>query len=310
MFDARVAWSARLLAVLACGGCVFEPLDHSARSCPCADGYICDETLDRCVRGTTSIDAGMDAGPRRDAGAIDAGAIDSGGDDAGAGDSGGIDGGSVDAGPPPSSICPVAGALVCESFEDAMMPGWTFYSAGATATNVDTMAYRGRRGLECSAGAGMGATSAFERSGVVLPTGAHLYVRAYVYVPSVPPIIDIAFFYFGDPAGSEFVALDVLAGARVELWVSMSSTSLQTPSPIPTDRWVCVRADIGIADTDGSAVLEANGKVAATANAIDTRPSGGYQHMGVGVTYTDPMQRSGRIYVDELVVSTTEVPCD
>lgn len=68
-FTARSHALCPIVVATLLGACAFAPLDLSALSCPCADGYRCDEATNRCVLGT--LDAGA-----RDAGALDAGRRD------------------------------------------------------------------------------------------------------------------------------------------------------------------------------------------------------------------------------------------
>ena len=86
----------RLPLVLASGfvlaACNLGEVDLTGKECPCAQGWVCDRSVNECVR---ALDAGPDAGP--DAG-IDAGPRDA-GEDGGPLDAG-EDSGPADAGPP------------------------------------------------------------------------------------------------------------------------------------------------------------------------------------------------------------------
>jgi len=78
-------------STLVLGACNLGEVDLTGKECPCAQGWVCDRSVNECVR---DLDAGPDAGPDagRDAG-LDAGM------DAGPPD-GGPDAGPPDAGPP------------------------------------------------------------------------------------------------------------------------------------------------------------------------------------------------------------------
>ena len=45
----RTTGSAALLFALSCAGCGFGGIDFSAKTCPCGEGFECDEVCDRCV---------------------------------------------------------------------------------------------------------------------------------------------------------------------------------------------------------------------------------------------------------------------
>lgn len=78
-------------SMLVLGACNLGEVDLTGKECPCAQGWVCDRSVNECVR---ELDAGSDAGP--DAG-VDAASQDAGMD---AGADGGPDAGPPDAGPP------------------------------------------------------------------------------------------------------------------------------------------------------------------------------------------------------------------
>ena len=96
------------------------------------------------------------------------------------------DAGNVsDAGLPGDSACygPLARVLFCDGFEAPGLPGWTSYFHDGRADRITTGTFRGTGALRSrnSLPGGGGAIYVDALGG---RTSGHLYLRAYLYVPS------------------------------------------------------------------------------------------------------------------------------
>ncbi|WP_157069712.1 hypothetical protein [Sandaracinus amylolyticus] len=327
-----IAWTA-----LAMAGCVLAPVDLEGRACPCGDGWVCvagicqrDELppgdaggLRDAAMDAASADAGRaDGGLEPDAGALD------GGPDAGELDAGSRDGGSPDAGPPDAGPPDAgrdltrcddvhAGAIFCDGFEWPYPAGrvhWSFdlLQDGNVTTVTSPAPFFGDRALRATTTmtggrAGIGGSFAAITSG-------DLWLRGLVYLPSALAVDAISLLYIGAADGSSGLAIQtygVTGSARAATWVGSAEYYDATGINIPRDRWVCLQVHATVADTGGTVELFVNDVGLGPRTGLDTLPNGGFAVITAGIEYSDPAtQGPATLYVDEVVLSRTRVPCD
>ncbi|WP_236519296.1 polysaccharide lyase [Sandaracinus amylolyticus] len=324
---------------LAMAGCVLPPVDLEGRACPCAEGWVCVAGI--CERGErpqidagaprdasmdapTPVDAGGEDAGREDAGIVelDAGSFD-GGRDAGSPDSGSPDSGPPDSGPPDGgpdlTHCDDlhAGALFCDGFEWSYPAGRINWQAdllenGNVTTVTSPAPFFGNRALRGTTTA-LGGRAAMTATFTPITSG-DLWLRGLVYLPSALAVDAISLLYVGAPDGSSGLAIQtygVTGSARAATWVGPAEYYDATGINIPRDRWVCLQLHTTIADTGGSVELFVNDVGLGPRTNLDTRPNGGFGVITAGIEYSDPAtQGPATLYIDEVVLSRTRVPCE
>jgi len=323
-----VAWT--LVSSLLCAGCVLEEVDLEGRACPCADGWTCDATRSVCVRG-----AGMDAGGTEagdtdasvtdsggtdsgrtdaaatDAAATDAGPLDGGSTDAAPSDAGPMDAGRSDAGPLDDTICDeLSGALFCDGFETALLPWIARTEVDGTVTPSGARVYRGTRALDAETTAASGKASVTATLGAAVRTG-DLYARGYFYVPSTLDSEGVSLLYLGESTSPYVgVALQLAADERTDVYVGPADRLAAGPRlAIPRDAWVCLQLHLQLA-MRGRVEAWIDGAVTADESLVDTLPAGGIDRLITGIEFSVPTQLSARVYVDEVAVGPSPIPCD
>lgn len=309
--------------------CTLDDVSLQDKRCPCAAGWTCNEREDVCVRGTP--DAAMDAGsdgalpdarpdapPPRDAGPEDGGPPDADRDDGGAPDAGtdagsdaGSDAGEADAGRPDSECDgTLSDAIFCDGFDDAS--GFTAWSGGTSETDgnvsrVTDPVYRGSGALRAETTATAG--DAFLRSGSLTTVGSGPYwLRFYAYFPASSPLshADVAAIYSSTSStdSAVFVYTDT-----ARLWIGETETTVTSTDTLPRDTWTCFQVRLAVSDTDGEAELFMDGTSLGSV-ATDTRPGSGYDGLAAGITYSADSQEPTVVYLDEIAVGTSPLPCD
>jgi hypothetical protein len=78
----------------------------------------------------------------------------------------------------------------------------------------------------------------------------------------------------------------------------------------PRDRWVCVELHVSIDATDGLFEAYLDGVLAVTSGHVKSLPADGFTAAEVGVKYAGAMQGPVEVYVDDVAVARTRIPCE
>ena len=305
-----------LFALLAAG--CFGPLDLAHRQCPCVDGWTCVDGA--CVQG-----------------AVDAATIDASDQDAG------------------TPSCPAD--AFCEDFEGFPdTNGWTATPDFTRVTYVNARTpdpsitpHRGVGMLRVTTVTPGGQSDIVicPFDGFVCPTdmpdagggdagvpagitSGELYMRAYLYVPSVlangMPLTmgHASVLYVGAHRGPFAAGEDVvgfnLDVDRASMYVGTINQRIEprppagttdTRPPFPRDTWVCVRVAIHIDPTAGSVAtyLGSDDVPEVSRSSIDTTPTLPWLHFGVGLGYTENMPNGAALYADDVALGRSPIPC-
>jgi hypothetical protein len=316
---------------------VLAVLIASAAACGGSGGPDASDGGDAAVRdasddrdATTSAprsDGGEDASePDADAGAepqgdgsIDAGDTDgaTSAGDGGPGDTGADGGDEPDAAEPPAPTCYDAhsGVLFCDGFEDEALAVWSRHSQGpdGITTRTTALTHQGLGALD-SKKLGAGSSDPVYFDGLGERTSGHLYLRAYLRVPSGFAIA---------PAGSRASVLvlgedsGALGGLSLVLWPTELSLQINGQAmsdvkgayALPRDAWLCVQIDFEIAAA-GNARLRINGQTIAT-GMRNTLMATHYERLWLGVNWIAPEQVDDvHVLYDDVFVGTEDIPCD
>ncbi len=292
--------------LLSLAGCVVGDFDPIDRPCPCAEGFVCDTTLNRCVRGfSMPEDSGTSPDPDLDAGM------------SGTPDQGFVDAGQV-APAPTSSICDspeAADWLFCDGFESENLDVWNIRAdtglAGQAIVERQTeRVYRGRGALRTRVSGGARSASVF--AGTFETPANEIWLRGYFYI--VDDVSNVEFFAISDPVYRQSVVAairqttpDLHTHFREDGDIFGFSTALFSPN-----RWLCVQMHMRL-DARGRTALYING-VRVDDLEVDADIATDIPAFRINAGFVD--WRDGRldetreIYVDDVVVSTSTVSCD
>jgi hypothetical protein len=145
-------------------------------------------------------------------------------------------------------------------------------------------------------------------------TSGHLYLRAYLYVPSsvsiTPADSRASLLVLGESSGA-------LGGLSLVLWSDALSlqingqvvSDVKAQYVIARDQWLCTQIDFEIA-AEGAARLRVDGQLIAEGTRNTLMPTH-YERLWLGVNWVAPEQAEDvRTLYDDVVVSTRDIACD
>jgi hypothetical protein len=236
--------------------------------------------------------------------ALDARVDDAARDDAADGDAAGPDAALLDCTQTHPS------AVFCDGFEDSGMGPWDYTVLEfGTATRTTARAYRGAASLAVTTDGS--SNYKFARWGTFLPpaTTGDLYIRSYQWLSSATTIVGQTSLLVTGNSTPPYPSTSF----RLEpgkLVVQVETTGIfESPGAFPRDRWVCVQLHISIGAT-GSVSLHHDGTSVVESGPFDTRVTGGYSYLDVGVHYAMDTQPQVAMWIDEVVVDTVPVACN
>jgi hypothetical protein len=211
----------------------------------------------------------------------------------------------------PSKCGPAAGVILCENFENALLPGeWTIGTKNGTATRDSTHVFRGSYALHAHLDASNTATSphAYASEQATFPIGPTIYSRVWAYFPSPLPASFNQFLNFTDNGSTGFstatdngnVALDDYAGPIYQ----------RSTTKMPLDRWVCIQFEIAQGSAMGAMRIRVDGQL------LSDLPQSGYTTTAInlslgldfyGNSVTIPAYDA---WFDELILDNKATTCD
>jgi hypothetical protein len=197
-----------------------------------------------------------------------------------------------------------AGALLCEDFE-AGLGRWPTQMG---TTNLVTSPVYGGTGALASSIQAYPEIAYIGMDMSALTPAATLYVRARVFVPSAFSVGHINLINI-DASATEGVSI-YLTGTEIAVYRSTPEQGSVTAPLVTRDEWLCVELALGVADTGGTIDLRVADQVVATGTALDTRPTGGFNALKVGIPFS-ATQQTGPVsaYLDNIVVDVTPIGC-
>jgi len=197
-------------------------------------------------------------------------------------------------------------ALFCSSFEgdDLEAQAATWLDGGELA-RTDERALSGSGALAATVDEADGRSRA--RYDIAPQTSGMLYLRAWLY-------LDIE-----DASGLHLHTLTVGSvdtgqhGTDAHVLDGMLGFSfpnggdVEGSARVPERSWFCMRMEIALGATDGSARIWLNDQLSAEAEGVDTLPPDGVHNLSVGI---DRSQRPGiRLLVDDVALATSPISC-
>jgi hypothetical protein len=246
-------------------------------------------------------DAGLD---ESDAGEIEV-PTDAGTD---AGGAAAADGG----GPVVSPLCPERpGMLFCDGFEDPNFSRWKYQvSHNGTLTRSTVHAHSGTTSLLATTGPPAQLTEArWATEALAKQKSGDAWMRFYNWVPGTVVVTE----HFSVGVMSETPT--PYGGFELRILpslIDLNATNgvFQGAVSFPRDRWVCVELHVFIDPSAGVYEAYLDGALAIRSPPTNTLPADGFTAAEVGVHFAGPSQGPVEVYVDDVVVGTSRIPCD
>jgi hypothetical protein len=197
-----------------------------------------------------------------------------------------------------------ASALFCDGFEVGL--GAWVVSNGSPQV-VTAPRHAGSGALEAT----IAVQPESEMVQKVLPIGSvnQLYARAWFYAPSAYTYDAVNLFNIDAAGASQGVSIYVY-GESLSVYHNTPEVGGFAGPALPHDTWHCAELAVSVADTGGTMRLTLDGQTVIDQTNLDTRPTGGFDHIQVGIPYTGPTQSGpAAFYVDDVVVDVTPIGC-
>lgn len=148
---------------------------------------------------------------------------------------------ALDAKPAPLS-CADAGVLMCDDFEQGILPVWTTIAAStASATSDSARVHRGSRSLHLHVNAIPTAAYpwiSLHRGTTSLPSD--FFLRVFIYVPNPAPLSDMTLVVLESQPQNYAITFGETAGAPSHPYASdFAHPTQQSATTAPRDQWVC-----------------------------------------------------------------------
>ncbi len=131
-----------------------------------------------------------------------------------------------------------------------------------------------------------------------------------MFVPSAAVVRDFTFFAIGETVSPYHgVSLGIGGDDRAGAYSTISATYVQHSATVPRDRWVCFELHVAIDETAGVIEVYMDGVRGGTRDTLDTVPAAGFDYLLAGIGYSGPMQDPLTVYLDEVALSTSRLPC-
>ena len=224
-----------------------------------------------------------------------------------------------------ASECPIAGATLCEGWENGLPAIWqpatdNTVSSSVTIDSVHT--YKGNGALHLHTAAKAGGlyteTNLAETASFPLATA---YMRTYVYLPSATEPLDSSILSLyqnnAEPYENAYLTLDSGGHLGFVDTVAKSSPALTAPTAMPTDRWVCLEWSFtdqasDMAGASGALDVWIDGAevpaLHATMNVASWPP---FTQFALALNNeSDPRPAGSDIWFDELAIGPTRIGCE
>ncbi len=204
----------------------------------------------------------------------------------------------------------LSGVLFCEDFEGMpQLPTVQVTPPSFVVTDDGTRAYRGARALHART------TQASEPAwilGAAMPylMSGELHVRWYMYLPAEPNPVHIAPVHLVESSVPFHGVVFGVDTTTFRVTLSEPVMTAVSVTAVPRTRWVCFQLRIVISDTAGSVDVSVDGVPGLTLENIDTLPPNGYRNIHAGSYATSASTNASDVWTDELVASTSSIPCD
>jgi hypothetical protein len=203
---------------------------------------------------------------------------------------------------------PRAGALVCEGFESGLSEYSVDLMAGSLTTS-NAEVYDGNNALH----AHTNTSNAWARASRTIPdvTSGSLFFRVYFYTPAGDITDRLKIFAFEPNPNA--VNIDVALEDNLAVGAFFQNGQIAVNSAggvVQTDTWQCLQGELVLHDTlGGMHLLLDDVSVLDTERIYDTLPDTGIGTVYFGLHWADFAESASDLYMDDLVVDTSPIPC-
>jgi hypothetical protein len=153
-------------------------------------------------------------------------------------------------------------------------------------------------------------------TGIFSPiTAGTVHFRAHYFIPEGTTVGLFKLAALDGPTDADGrdelnVDINVTGDRSVQVYSQVSRNSyLSTPNAIPEGEWFCLHGSISLSDTAGIVTVGVNGTTVVTTDPEDTLPPSGLGRADFGIGWTQQQQITTNVYVDNIVVDTSPIPC-
>ncbi|HKU41140.1 MAG TPA: hypothetical protein VJR89_23420 [Polyangiales bacterium] len=220
------------------------------------------------------------------------------------------DAGTSDAGTPPPWCPSRSDVLFCNGFEDDEFGKWSYtIEDNGTAVQTNVRKVSGEAALHATTGqVGPNNQARKAMQALAKTKSGDLWMRYDYYVPS-SVVVNSQF-----SAGVMSEITDPYAGFSLlvlptRIDISSMSGFFQGTTAFPRDRWVCVELHVRVHPSDGRFEVYLDGALAVQSPATNSVPADGYSVAEVGIHYAQQGQGPVEVYVDDVAVARSRIPC-
>jgi hypothetical protein len=222
------------------------------------------------------------------------------------------DAGKPDGGTVISPLCPERpGVAFCDGFEDPDFTRWEYpVENNGTLTRSTAHAHSGTTSLLATTGPPAPGTEArWATTALANQKSGDAWLRFYDWLPGTVVVTQ----HFSVGVMSEIVMPYRGFELRIRpsfVDINATDTTFSGTLEFPRDRWVCVELHVLIHPSAGIYEAYLDGMLAVRSPPVNTLPADGFTAAEVGVHYADPGQGPVEVYVDDVAVGTSRIPCD
>lgn len=218
----------------------------------------------------------------------------------------------VDSGMPGETACTgaLASAVICDGFETDPGP-WAGLNVHFGTVAADSLqAQRGTHALHAQITTFSGHAARYIDTLGPFTTG-DIWIRGSLFIPSSAVVNDFTWFsivenmppYHGISLG---MGSDLAVGSYSTISSTYTSDSALT---LPRDTWTCLELHIQLSATAGSVEINRGGVLGASSTGINTIPAAGFAQFSVGIDYSSAAQGATEVWIDEVALSRSRLPC-
>jgi hypothetical protein len=206
------------------------------------------------------------------------------------------------------------GAVFCSGFERPDLSDWsgTVVINAAELGQTESLRRSGRGALH-AASTDHESAAAVAAEFPALKSG-ELFLRVYMYLPEGVETKTTNVLFLGDePAPDPFKGVDFnFESDAPEIFVPENDPVRFTSTTVfaPRQRWFCYQVRLLISEDAGAVTIKVDGSVALEQTGLDTLSAGGVHLLRAGVDWSSKQTTPFSIYMDDLVLATSEVACD
>lgn len=197
--------------------------------------------------------------------------------------------------------------LLYQNFEDGLPLFGIVEDEGATVELSTERVHRDEFSL--CATQGLQGTDAQITERINRVVGAHIYYRAWMFVPQGAVTDWLKVLAFNGIA-TEGIDVNLTAARAAEIHSQMTSqTALSPEGVVPEGEWFCLRTTTFVDNVNGSIELSINDQTVLRVESWDTLPGPEIDNIVYGIAETGAEQTGATVCFDDILASTEPITC-